>query len=346
MSNLADEYEYSQYEEVERLDKKGNIYIVKDIRDKSIWVKKEIDVCGLYAYNKLINVRNSNIAYIRKILHIDEKIYVIEEYINGKTIGQLVKENAFLKPQEVCSIMCGVCDGITALHKSKVIHRDITHSNIIISLDGTAKIVDLGISRVKNEYKNKDTTIMGTAGYASPEQFGFSQTDVTSDIYSCGVLMNFMLTGGLPDECEYKGKMKYILDCCMRLDPKARYQSAEELKIAVSNCYLSPKDILKIPGFRSNKLWKKLIAAVIYSAFIFFICGSFLNIIMRSDWASARNGFYFGFLYYIIPFFLWSDYLYYLERLPFIRSRKKIIRNICGVAFAIVFYLIALKFYI
>ena len=77
MSGLADEYELSQYEEIDMLDERGKVYIVKDIRDKSIWVKKEIDEYSLYAYNIIKGCVNRNIAYVRNILCCEEKYYVI-----------------------------------------------------------------------------------------------------------------------------------------------------------------------------------------------------------------------------------------------------------------------------
>lgn len=233
--------------------------------------------------------------------------------------------------------MCQVCDGISCLHKNNVIHRDITPSNVMISVDGAVKIIDLGISRIKKQYKDRDTTIMGTAGYVSPEQFGFRQTDVTSDVYSCGVLMNFMLTGSLPDECRYKGKMDYILNCCMQMNPGARYESIEELKNMIICYQTSKKDFLKFPGFRSNKTWKKIV-----SVFVYMICAlavfGFVGVSMEEGNGTIVENIYglsSALMLTLIPFFSMTNYCYYQERVPFIRNCKKRTRSIMGIVLGI-----------
>lgn len=335
MSGLADEYELSQYTEIEALDKMGKVYIVKDIRDKGIWVKKEIDEHSLYAYNRLCGIVHNNIACVRKVLSKDGRYFVIQEYINGTDVKQLVSHNGPMDIDTVRKIMCCVCDGIILLHQKDIIHRDVTPSNVMLSVDGSVKLVDLGISRIKKGNKGKDTTIMGTVGYASPEQFGFDQTDAASDIYSCGALMNFMLTGALPDECRYKGKMDYVINCCMMMEPKARYQSAEELKTAITNCCIHKKDLLKLPGFRSNTPWKSITASCIYCLIIFWFLSALLC--FTTNFSSVIFGLYIGVFCYVIPFLLATDYAYYLERLPFTRKKKKRTRTVLGIVFAIVF---------
>lgn len=336
MSNLADEYELSQFVEIEQLDKKGKVYIVKDIRDKSIWVKKEIDEHSLYAYNKIKGNTNINIAYVQNVLRCDEKYFVIEEYVNGVNIADTVDENGPMELETVQKIMCQVCEGISFLHKNNVIHRDITPTNVMISVDGAVKIIDLGISRIKKEYKDRDTTIMGTAGYVSPEQFGFTQTDVTSDVYSCGVLMNFMLTGSLPDECRYKGKMDYILNCCMQMNPGARYESIEELKNMIICYQTSKKDFLKFPGFRSNKTWKKIVSTFVYMICTFFVFACFLDVITEGGSVVEDTYIFVSVLMMtLIPFFSITNYCYYQERVPFIRNCKKRTRCIIGIVLGI-----------
>ena len=130
----------------------------------------------------------------------------------------------------VRKITVKICDGLTVLHKNGIIHRDITAKNIIIGVDGNVKIVDYGISRIIKDSQGTDTEILGTVGYAPPEQFGFLQTDIRTDIYSVGVLMNYMLTGAFSKEVKYNGKMKNVLNICLNLRPEKRYSSTENLK--------------------------------------------------------------------------------------------------------------------
>ena len=109
-----------------------------------------------------------------------------------------------------------ICKGLKCLHKLNIIHRDISQGNIILKDDGTIKIIDFGISRIKKENKSSNTSILGTAGFAALEQFGFRQTDERADIFSIGVLMNLMLTGELPGIKIYdksEGVRRIILKC-------------------------------------------------------------------------------------------------------------------------------------
>jgi serine/threonine protein kinase len=343
VSDLAEEYELSQYTDLEMLDKMGKVWLVEDIRDKRVWVKKEIEIHGIDVYKKMQEVTNKNTAYIHRILHCDEKYYVIQEYINGQTLNEIIENNGVADIEFVKSVMCQLCDGIAFLHKNCIIHRDIKPSNVMLSVDGTIKLIDLGISRVKNGDKQRDTTILGTIGYASPEQYGFSQTDTTTDIYACGVLMNYMLTGELPEKQSYKGDMDYILLCCMRMEPKERYQSAEELKDMLLKHGIKKRDFFRLPGFRSNKFWKKIISLAVY----FVVFALMMNIEKQLE---GNNPFeivmtiYVAVLCILIPFLLATDYVYYLERMPFFAGRPKkqrtVLGVIMGIGFGVVFFII------
>ncbi|MCM1256313.1 MAG: protein kinase [Roseburia sp.] len=84
-----------------------------------------------------------------------------------------------------------ILEGLDVIHRLKLVHRDINPQNIVISSDGVVKIIDFGIGRMYKELQGRDTEFLGTAGYAAPEQFGFSQSDARTDIYSVGVILNF-----------------------------------------------------------------------------------------------------------------------------------------------------------
>lgn len=123
------------------------------------------------------------------------QLIVYEEYINGKNLADLMKANATFEADEVTRLMLMLSDALTELHANAIIHRDIKPSNIMISSDGVLKLIDFDASRVFEVGKNQDTVNLGTIGYAAPEQYGYSQTDVRSDIYSIGVLMLELLLG-------------------------------------------------------------------------------------------------------------------------------------------------------
>ena len=91
------------------------------------------------------------------------------------------------------------------------------------------KLIDFDISRLRKDDGNKDTVMLGTTGYAAPEQYGISETDARSDIYSIGILINVMPTGEHPSKKICKGKWQRIVNKCTRINPEERYQDVTEL---------------------------------------------------------------------------------------------------------------------
>jgi serine/threonine protein kinase len=104
--------------------------------------------------------------------------------------------------------------------------------NVVLRPNGQAVLVDLNISR-KVSNAERDTMIMGTVGYASPEQLGLTQSDARTDIYACGVLLNVMLTGKHPSEQLARGRAGRIVRRCTAVNPDDRYPSAKRLAMAL-----------------------------------------------------------------------------------------------------------------
>lgn len=160
-----------------------------------------------------------------------------------------------------------------------IIHRDIKPTNIMVSNDDVVYLVDFNISREYDENQSVDTVIMGTQGYASPEQCGFAQTDCRSDIYSIGMLMkNILMVDEYPDK-ETK-RLKRIIDKCTSIDPGKRYKNIEKLEQALNNklgerislqCNETDEKIKQSflpPGFRGGKIANMLIALAGYASMI------------------------------------------------------------------------------
>ena len=193
--------------------------------------------------------------YLAKILYIAEKddcIEIVREYISGETLADLMKYNKSLDKNTAVKIAGNICDGLADIHKLGYVHRDITPNNIIISSDGCTKIIDFGIARDFSQNKTSDTYILGTPGYAAPEQFGFSQSDARTDIYAVGVLLNVMLTGKMPNEQKPSGELGRIIKKCIEIDSAHRYKSINELKSVLYNksseSNLLDRIIKHIPG--------------------------------------------------------------------------------------------------
>lgn len=179
------------------------------------------------AYNKLQNIRCTNLPEIYDVIELDDGQIVLEEYIDGITAAQVMETGKY-RYSGAREVMLGVCDALMVLHDRGIIHRDVKPENVMIENSGRVVLIDFNASRVESS-ATRDTVIMGTIGYASPEQLGLSQTDARSDIYAAGVLYNVMLTGQHPSVTIASGKAGRIVRKCTAVNPNERYQTAAEL---------------------------------------------------------------------------------------------------------------------
>ena len=125
--------------------------------------------------------------------------YIVMEYIEGKTLKQLIKKRGTLTLSEAIDIMLQITDGISQAHDSYIIHRDLKPQNIMIKEDGSIKITDFGIAMALNSTQLTQTnSVMGSVHYLPPEQASGKGSTIRSDIYSMGILFYEILTGTLP----------------------------------------------------------------------------------------------------------------------------------------------------
>ena len=185
----------------------------------------------LDAYETLCAIRCRNLPEIYDAIDMDDGQIVLEEYIDGITVADVMQTGKY-NYRGARTILSEVCNALTVLHNRGVIHRDIKPENVMIEKSGRVVLIDFNASR-KESTAGKDTVIMGTVGYASPEQLGLSQTDARTDIYAAGVLLNVMLTGEHPTECFARGRAGRIVRKCTALNPDDRYQSSEKLRQAL-----------------------------------------------------------------------------------------------------------------
>ena len=151
---------------------------------------------------------------------------VLREYVPGETLSQLAKDQVFTE-EEVIGI--GVqLHGMTP----PVIHRDIKPQNVAIRPDGMAVLIDFGIARVRTE-EETDTVALGTQGFAPPEQYGFSQTDARSDIYSLGMLLYWLLHRETKVTQNSRSAVEKVISRCVFFDPDKRFDNVEQVKRAL-----------------------------------------------------------------------------------------------------------------
>ncbi len=262
------------------------------------------------------------------------------EYAAGESLAVRMKDGRTLSEKEARSICVDLCDGLTALHSRGLVHRDIKPDNIIIQPGGMARIIDYGIVRSFASKKSADTVVMGTPGYAAPEQFGFTQSDARTDLYALGVLLNEMLTGVLPNERLASGELGKIVSICTSIDAKQRFSSAAELKKALLG---EPNEkapaslwerLGRLPGLRSKNPFAVVLSIVGYLAWalvtaVFFsdgaqLCGGYLNTLIV--WI----------LMFLVPYILISGLFGIWERFFLTKRMGKIGRLVISIFISLV----------
>lgn len=220
--NFTMEYYLSKYEELSVLSdtKKCRTSLMRNKDTGELVVKKEMGKESFSVYSLLKSIKNKNLIKVLECFRDEDKTIEIEEYVNGKRLDDYFREKKATLEQ-VVDVGIALCEGLAPMHKLNLVHRDIQPKNIIITNEGNLKIIDFDISRKENENATHDTTLLGTVGYAAPEQYGFAQTTNRSDIYSIG---------GVLKELSSFSELDKIIAKCMEMDPANRYENVEQLK--------------------------------------------------------------------------------------------------------------------
>lgn len=180
-------------------------------------------------YRLLSGQNNPHIPQIYAVEEQENELFIAEEYVDGESLSEHLQKN-LLSDEQKLNYALQLCEAVGFLHalNPSVIHRDIKPSNILINGKGELKLIDFDASRhYKEAPSSSDTRLLGTVEYAPPEQFGFSQTDVRSDIYSMGVVFHEMRPA---ENKKLAEQWEKIAEKCTSFDPKNRYQSVAELK--------------------------------------------------------------------------------------------------------------------
>ena len=182
-------------------------------------------------YQKLLDYTCPNLPTVFEVAVQGDQNLVLEEYIEGDTLGFLLKE-ALFSVEETRKIVLQVCRALWVLHSIGAVHRDVKPENIILRGD-EAVLIDFDAARLHKPEHERDTQILGTPGFAAPEQYGLSQSDLRTDIYSVGILINVMLTGEHPSRKLAEGRMGHIVDRCTHVNPQRRYKNVLRLMEAL-----------------------------------------------------------------------------------------------------------------
>ena len=229
-----------KYETISPLREDCGIWLLMERKTKKILVGKILTVYDRDVYQQLLQLEDPHIISVKEISEQKEEgiLYEVEAYISGETLEDRIRRDGPMRESEAGKWMISLCEALEVLHSQNrpIIHRDLKLSNVMITDDGVLKLIDFNASRNYEEGLQKDTRLIGTNGYAAPEQYGFAQSDARTDLYATGVIFNYLLTGKAPGEELWNGRMGRVIEQCTQIDPEKRCQSAGELRTKIQKC--------------------------------------------------------------------------------------------------------------
>lgn len=283
----------------------STVYLAEHKRLHTRWAVKEVRkqqgarVDFLAESNILKRLQHPMLPRIVDIFEDRDCIYIVEDYVEGITLDDLLKQQK--KVDEALGLqwfrdLCGVLRYLHGQQPHPIIYRDMKPANIMLQPDGSLKLIDFGIAREYKQESNADTTYIGTKGYAAPEQFGKAQTDARTDIYALGVTMYHLLTGKSPYEPPYQfvpvrqlvpelsHGIEYILSKCIQSEPADRYQTVDELLNDLEHIYRFDK---AWQTYQNAKRIRLAILAVMLTASIGLMAGG--QVIMSQEKEAAYS---------------------------------------------------------
>lgn len=237
---LADEYDLFS---CLKYSKDRQVYLLTDLKTG----EKRILKCAGEKQTELLEdeyriLKELNAEYFPKpFLYFEEegKAYLLREYVEGRTLLEISEGRELFAEWEAAAVVEQVCDIISYLHMQKqpVIYRDLKPQNIIQKNNGRFCLIDMDTARIYKEMEGNDTVCLGTRETASPEQYGFMQTDERTDIYGLGMLLLFLTTGRYRKDTEAFSKLsalaKRVIRKCTEFDPSDRYPNVRALQRAL-----------------------------------------------------------------------------------------------------------------
>ena len=332
-----------EYREIDQLNEAHGVFLVRDEESGRICVKKIQKTYNADVYKRLKASKIKGIPEIYEMYEQDRILTLIEEFVSGETLEAILKREGAFSEERVRDITIRLCTVLSNLHSMNppVIHRDIKPSNVMITSYGDVFLIDLNAAKLENTKKDEDTVLLGTYGYAAPEQFGFGTSTVQTDIYALGMLMNTMLKGQYSKEVAESLSLKQIIEKCIMLKPEDRYSSVNELRET-----LVPEKPEKLPenkrfmppGFRTGNPTHIVLACIGYAA----VLAAGLTIVsnnQKNALITWHERIFFLIMTLTIIFFS-ADYLQIQSRLPLCRSKNTLIRVIGVALFDVIIFFV------
>lgn len=272
------------YEKISLISEKdyNKVWLANIKNSDTLVVVKELSHANTDVLESIASINDIHIPHILSHETTGDITTVVEEYISGLTLNNYINEKQ-LSEAEIIRLISQVCDGLRVIHSQNppIIHKDLKPSNIIVSSDGIVKIIDFDAARKYKENADTDTCHLGTAAFASPEHYGYSQTDERSDIYSLGAVMYELFSGKQFPKISAKKtfdadelynstntlskKLIHIIQKCTMFNPSARYQNIDELQHELNNYNKYPKKLFTVSAITALALFCLAIGFAIFT---------------------------------------------------------------------------------
>ena len=323
---------FENYTAIDNINNSDRVLFVKNLATDKIYVQKIIPLYQKEIYEYLMANPIPNTVKVYSL--IDEKDFLVAlcEYIEGDTLTDYIN-NIFLQKENYKqnsaesnnsnSIIANfykhiytLLDIVNNFQKSKmIIHRDIKPDNIIITKNDELYLIDFDTAKVFEENATKDTHLIGSEGYAAPEQYGFGSSNKSTDIFAIGKVINDYVD--IIDDEKLSKKILPIIDKCCKIDFKDRYQSISLIKV---DLFRAKHNImfLAIPGFRSSNPFHIVVATFFY---IFLLYTCFFNTYVNVNSLNICI-----FISVLSSIFILFNYLDVHRFLPFAKSKNLVLR--------------------
>lgn len=228
--------------------RENRLWLVRDAEGKSAVLRRYDGAFPLA--ERLLDISCWQLAKVFSVETVAGDTVSFEEFVDGTLLSAILKRTV-LTGRQACAILREVCAALEVVHGLGFVHRDVKPENIMLTADGRVVLLDLDAAAQVLGNPDTNTRLLGTAGYAAPEQFGFARCDVRADIFALGVLLNVMLTGDHPSVQLASGRFGRIVRRCTSTTISQRYASVEALlkqlppETAPQSCGLCGK---KSPG--------------------------------------------------------------------------------------------------
>lgn len=324
----------SFYKQIAILNQAHNIFLVQHQDTNKIYVKKILNIYNIGIYRELAAHPIRGIPRIIDYYESDKQLIVIEDYVSGCSLEEIIQSSSLQLTDIIhyCMELCKILHRLHELHPP-IIHRDIKPSNIIITEYNHVILLDFNAAKFFSASEASDTILLGTKGYAAPEQYGFGSSTPKTDIYALGIMLKELISV-LPD---IPSDVSKIVEKCTELNPSDRYDNIDDVADELLQC-IEPQSKKSLtlsypkflpPGFRTHTPWKIILSTCCY--LLFFYTSMSLNIENTYGIALWLERIFF-YIMLLVPIFIHFNYLNVKKNFFLCQNKHRIIR-IFGVVF-------------